>query len=387
MEENCGVDSKTNSLRMPELWCNEVYYGYMNSLNRGQQTIVHNIHGRIQRGINFHIFLTGVGGTGKSRVLKAVYQTVSRFQNPRPELDIEPKFPVIIGAYTGKAAHNVGGQTIHTLFSFQRGSYREMSQESLRKFGKKFAHTVLVIIDEISLCGYRSYSNMMKRIIQFFGIKSMENLKISFLVVGDFRQLKPVGDQWIFQRPIRSETVLEGVVGNFFWPEFELFELDEIMRQRDDLTFARLLTTIGELGVEFCTEDEKSLLNSRIVDQNAIPIEAMILTYSNDRVDEFNHERLLQFEHFRQKAFDFAVGKDSGSELARKVCSGCNTMTYLETSNLRPWINLVIGKKYMIHTNINTSDGLVNGTIGTLMQIVYNEYQERYFLILYLFIY
>ena len=65
------LNSEVKTMSMPDLWSNDLYYTYMNSLNNGQQIILHNIVARVQKGEIFNIFLTGPGGTGKSRVLKA----------------------------------------------------------------------------------------------------------------------------------------------------------------------------------------------------------------------------------------------------------------------------------------------------------------------------
>lgn len=370
------LNSEVKTMSMPDLWSNDLYYTYMNSLNNGQQIILHNIVARVQKGEIFNIFLTGPGGTGKSRVLKAVYQTVCRMKNPNPDSNVKQRYPVILGAFTGKAAQNVGGQTLHTLFGLPMGAIKDMSPDLRKKFLSKFEYTVLIIIDEISLCGYRSFYNLMMRFIQYVGIETEDDIKkkinISFLVIGDFRQIKAVKDEWIFENQRSPETFYECFLLNFFWPEYELYELTEIMRQRDDLKFAEILTTIGDLGVQFCSPDEIILLDSRIKPMSEIPTDAIILTYANKDVNAYNRQRLMGLKPFRQKAFDFPSGKGEEIPHAIAICRSLYDKKS-EVESLHPILNLVVGQKYMITTNINTSDGLVNGTIGTLMLVIYNK--------------
>ncbi|OSC97382.1 hypothetical protein PYCCODRAFT_1338477, partial [Trametes coccinea BRFM310] len=57
------------------------------------------------------MFLGGVGGTGKSRVIKALTSFfAARNQSRRLRL----------AAYTGVAARNIGGTTLHTALSFEK---------------------------------------------------------------------------------------------------------------------------------------------------------------------------------------------------------------------------------------------------------------------------
>lgn len=66
---------------------------------------------------------------------------------------------------------------------------------------------------------------------------------LSLITVGDLFQLKPVFDKWIFENTNDSY----GALATNIWKEyFTLFELTEIMRQKDDKDFAELLNRLGE---------------------------------------------------------------------------------------------------------------------------------------------
>jgi hypothetical protein len=80
---------------------------------------------------------------------------------------------------------------------------------------------------------------------------------VSVVVFGDLFQLKPVMDSWIFSQPFGS---LECLGANLWADHFSLYELDEIMRQKEDLSFAQLLNRLREGKME---EQDILVLKSR----------------------------------------------------------------------------------------------------------------------------
>lgn len=66
---------------------------------------------------------------------------------------------------------------------------------------------------------------------------------VSVVAFGDLYQLKPVMDSWIFTLPRMG---IECIGANLWRDHFTIFELDEIMRQKDDFAFAQLLNRLRE---------------------------------------------------------------------------------------------------------------------------------------------
>ena len=66
---------------------------------------------------------------------------------------------------------------------------------------------------------------------------------ISLITVGDLFQLKPVFDKCIFEN---SQMGYATFASNIWTENFTLFELTEIMRQKDDKQFAKLLNRLRE---------------------------------------------------------------------------------------------------------------------------------------------
>ena len=73
-----------------------------------------------------------------------------------------------------------------------------------------------------------------------------------------------LGDKYIFQ----CNNSYNALVDSPLWSLFELFELTEIMRQKDDKTFA---VALGNIAKGAMTVDDLNLLKSRVV-----PIESLL---------------------------------------------------------------------------------------------------------------
>jgi ATP-dependent DNA helicase PIF1 len=113
---------------------------------------------------------------------------------------------------------------------------------------------------------------------------------VSILAVGDLYQLPPVLQPALFSIVSDSYAALYRS-GSLWKDDFELFELDEIMRQRGDDQFTQLLCRVR---VNACTEDDIDLLQSRVVKQDdpSYPVHALHVYRTNKDVDARNHQML-----------------------------------------------------------------------------------------------
>lgn len=62
-----------------------------------------------------YTFLTGGAGVGKSVLLRSLYQALIKFFNNRVGKNPD-NIKILLCAPTGKAAHNIGGGTVHSAF-------------------------------------------------------------------------------------------------------------------------------------------------------------------------------------------------------------------------------------------------------------------------------
>ena len=264
---------------------NEMYKDLMTSLNERQNRILLNVLNNIKTKKLFYYFISGGSGTGKSHLIKAIYYTVCRYLDCfDPESDdfdesnvndIDSKkenLNIIKCAYTGRAAFLIRGQTIHGAFAlplFGNGSMAPLSLENKNHFRKLYANLRLIIFDEISLVDPMRFKQVDTRLRQIFDRPNDAFGGISVITVGDFNQLKPVCKYWIFNKnPKNPYEQLQNYQTNELWDKFRLIELKEIMRQKNDLEFAKALTVIGNEDLVGLSKQQIKLFDSRIISSN-----------------------------------------------------------------------------------------------------------------------
>ena len=185
------------------------------------------------------LFITGGAGVGKSVVIRILYQALHRLlcsecgQNPE---DIR----ILLCAYTGLAAYNIHGSTLHSAFCIEPNkklAYKKLSDDKRNSLQTKYMHLSVLIVDEVSMVGHEMLNFLYLR-LQEIKCNKKHFGGIHVILVGDLYQLRPVGDGWIFANASCDYTPL---APNLWQTHFTMFELTEIMRQKDDAMFAELL--------------------------------------------------------------------------------------------------------------------------------------------------
>ncbi|XP_046810029.1 uncharacterized protein LOC124420612 [Lucilia cuprina] len=345
------------------------------SLNYKQRMYLQHLLQNVMENVCFYEYVGGGAGVGKSRLIKTIYQSVTHRLNNIPGAN--PELPkVLLTAPTGKAAFGIGGYTLHSLFSLPINQYsgdvRPLSSDLVNSLVTKFMHLKLIIIDEISMVGSRMLGYLDSRLKQIF--KTTQPFGgISILVLGELKQLPPVGDKWIFSS--NSSNPYGTIVGGALWDLFRFYELTEIMRQREDFSFAQALNNmaVGEM-----TTANIELIQSRVVtSSDNIPSDAVHLFVSNAEAELHNNFRLgrITSEEFTAKSFDIVKSDSLSVERKRSLLNSVHfrNMKTSETQGLCLELKLKITAKYMMTVNVNTNDGLVNGASGVLMAIDVHE--------------
>ncbi|XP_075158165.1 uncharacterized protein LOC142231442 [Haematobia irritans] len=284
---------------------------------------------------------------------------------------------VLLTAPTGKAAFGIGGATLHSMFSLpvnqSSSDLRPLNADTVNSMYSKLMYLRLLIIDEISMVGARMFSFLDARLKQIF--KSTEIFGgVSVVVFGDLKQLSPVGDRWIFSAP--SSDPYSAIYGTTIWEKFKYFELTEIMRQREDNLFA---VALNNMSCGQMTEDDIKMLRQRIVTPSAVPTDAIHLFCSNDEVDQYNTAKLnsIQSEEIISNAEDCIKAIGLTEQNKKKVLEAVKLFKVSECQGLPYRLILKVSAKYMVTVNIDTSDGLVNGATGQLMDITLSTTNRR----------
>lgn len=240
-----GVTEQVKNYTVPSMLNEDTYISLCNELNVGQRDyLMHVINCfKEKENLPFYHFISGGAGVGKSKLIEAIYQSIMRLcrsENPSVE-NVE----VLLVAYTGKAACNIGGMTAHSAFNLpvSMGKTSRLSYDKLNSLSCQLRNLKLVVIDEISMLPNHLFMQIHENLTDVFQTRET-NLIFggkSIIVVGDFNQLAPVGGGFCFEP--KGSAIL---VHNPLWIPFKLYELTEIMRQRDDLHFAEALTRLAK---------------------------------------------------------------------------------------------------------------------------------------------
>lgn len=368
--EGSGTSVGVKAFTIPDHLPDKEYFEICDSLNLEQRDyLMHVVNLMKLKSKPFYHFISGGAGVGKSRLIKAIYQSIIRIyrQIPGPVDTTE----VILVAPTGKAAHNIGGMTAHSAFSLvttqNQSTMKDLTAEPLNTMRVKLYNMKLLIIDEISMLGNYQLNCLHRRMSQTFcSNKPFGGMPV--IVFGDFNQLRPVGDGYPFL-PLKKP--LAELVGSFLWQNFELFELTKIMRQKDDLTFAEAL---GRLALGELTEEDIKMFKKRCFeDDKSLPDEAknaINLFKTKIEVEAYNKKRMKQLlmpdtPNCKFNAKDQLIGSANPRDAAQAWFALAGLKTE-DTYGLPHQLHLQVGIRYMITLNINIADGLFNGASGIL---------------------
>ena len=107
---------------------------------------------------------------------------------------------------------------------------------------------------------------------------------VSIIFISDLFQLEPVMDSYIFKD---AQSLNYAVLAPSLWHKhFTLFELNEIMRQRNSKLFAKLLHRLRE--GEHTASSIAKLKERAVSEDTNNPIDATHLFIQNANMDEFN---------------------------------------------------------------------------------------------------
>jgi len=189
----------------------------------------------------------------------------------------------------------------------------------------------------------------------------------------DLRQLKPVCASAVFSN-VKSE--FGDLIGNPLWEEFQSYELDEIMRQKNDKEFADALNRLSR-GV-MNDEDVKMFKSREIRNTGPPPTRCIHLYKDNKRVGEYNTLALnaIKEEIAVFTALDICQGRGK-PEWKKALLESVKELTTAETMGLPQTLQLKVTAVYMLTCNLDTSDGLVNGSLGSLSKISYGVTADK----------
>ena len=249
LSDDLGIPSVNNSepLIMNELPDDE-YRHIVQTLNKEQKEFFYHVLHLIKTSEEpFYCFLSGGAGVGKSHVTKALYQAALKYYNTRPGINFN-ETKVLMLAPTGKAAYNIKGNTIHSALAIPAcqslKNYKSLDSSRLNTLRSQIGRLKLIFIDEISMVSNTMFTVQIYNRLKDIKGSSLPFGGVSIVAIGDLFQLQPVMDGYIFKNMDNDEY---GVLAPNVWQElFKMFELKQIMRQRESKDFAELLNRLRE---------------------------------------------------------------------------------------------------------------------------------------------
>ena len=151
-------------------------------------------------------------------------------------------------APTRKAAYNIKGNTIHSALAIPASqslrNHRPLDLSRLNTLRCQLGNIKLTFIDEISMVGNAMFNVQISNRVKDIKGSSLPLGGVSIIAIGDLFQHQPVMDRHIFKDVDNSEYGI--LAPNLLKELFTMFELHQIMRQRESKQFAELLNRLRE---------------------------------------------------------------------------------------------------------------------------------------------
>ncbi|XP_078688663.1 uncharacterized protein LOC144920377 isoform X2 [Branchiostoma floridae x Branchiostoma belcheri] len=350
----------------------------MQSLNPKQQEVFYFVRkwcmetAQGKRPDPFHIFLTGGAGTGKSHLIKCIcYEATRLLQQTQENPD---SVSVLLAAPTGTAAFNIGGSTIHHAFHLMCKSnskdFQDLSESTVNAMRAQYESLKIVIVDEVSMVDKPLMKFIHLRLRQLRQRPNALFGNVSILAVGDMYQVPPVKGISLYKERDRD-------ISDLWNPNFEVVELEEIMRQKDDAAFAKLLNRMRvKRKKDKLSDEDDEVLSSRVLsvdfEADDYPKDALHIFSTNIAVAEHNDKMLrLRCPDVRCfEASDFVKDPTTGSMKRRDLARGGK-------NDLPDVVKVGVGARVMLSRNVNVADGLVNGAFGTVSGVAGGQDDAR----------
>lgn len=293
-----------------------------------------------------NVYLTGLGGTGKSFVLEEIIERAKA----------EDK-SVIACAPTGIAALNIGGSTIHRVLGIRPSKALSPSIAPWINDNSPLLSCDLMIVDEISMCRLDLFDCLSLALKAAARLRKDGKPLCQLVVVGDFCQLPPVlraEDRPTLEQQYGYDVGAGYAFMGMEWDswDFKKVELTEAIRQRDSSFVAALnACRIGDTqGLKWIEE--------HAVDK--APENAITLCGRNDMVDRENQKNL---DGLPSQSVHYNAEVDGSVEPS--------DMPTLKDLEIKP------GARVMALVN-NSETTYMNGSLGTVISCD-DEYVDVHF--------
>jgi ATP-dependent DNA helicase PIF1 len=294
----------------------------------------------------YNIFITGPGGSGKSLLIKQIYNH-----------SINCGKVIKITAMTGCASLllECNAKTIHSWAGIGTGNFNGSIDKLIKRIrGNKrilnnWLKTEILVIDEISMLSLKLFE-LLNNIAQKIRHNNYPFGGIQIIMSGDFYQLPPIGNNDDIQS---KQFCFESDLWNIIFSYDCQIELVKIFRQNDD-NFAKILNQVREGKIKKSSNNILNSLVGREIDINLFS-EPTKLYPTKNSVEYINNFKL---NNLKTEIKEFKMKYCISPEIKKKLSN--NIIDYefkLLNNNLlcEKELKLKIGAQVMSIININQS--------------------------------
>ena len=314
------------------------------------------------------LVIQGGAGSGKSTVIDVLSQHMEKILRAPGD---NPDHPYIIkAAFTGTAAANIKGQTMHNAFGFSFGNeFFSLGDKARDERRSELENLKVVIIDEFSMIKadmlYQldlRLREVMQRPDEVFG-------GLSVFLFGDILQLRPVCARYIFEEPVCESFLLAFLISSL-WQKFDVVVLRHNHRQGEDKEYADVL---NRLRIGQVTDEDVQLLETRVRPMNhpEIPLEALVVSCRNVEVNKINEDRLATINET-----EYIFEARNYTRTQKQINPGTDAAGSIKGTPLQKQLKLKLGAKVMLTFNIDTCDCLTNGALGEVIGYRFDQNGE-----------
>jgi hypothetical protein len=333
------------------------------------------------------MYLGGMGGTGKTQVIKAL----SSFFECRNEAH---RF--IIVAPTGTAAALLGGSTYHSMF----GINERMNTSKIGHIRAKLSGVEYVFFDEVSMLSARDLYRINVQLANVCGVNDIPFGGLNMVFSGDFAQLPPaVGREHVslYSRSIGAvasdKKSQEEAIGKALWHQITtVVILRQNMRQnKQSPEDTKLRTALENMRYKACTAEDICFLRTLISSEQPGRLSVCssnfrnvsIITGTNLQKDEINRLGAIRFaQETNQELTDFysddtvrvsssssEMQQSSGAKRVSEISEGMQKALWDQLpsttdKHIAGKLSLCIGLPVMIRYNYATELCMTRGQEG-----------------------
>lgn len=298
------------------------------------------------------LLILSAAGCGKSHLTKEFYRWVNNSQQKT----------MYLTSTTGISAYNIGGITINSFMGIGTG---DLPVETLIKRLKykvgiknRIKTTDILVIDEISMMSASIFEKI-NHICQILRRSHKPFGGIQIILTGDFLQLETIFNE----KNNDNRLIIESELFQKMFTKSTII-LKENFRQKSDIEYIDLLMRIRK-GTQ--TENDIKILSSRITPNDDPSL--IHLVSSNKKAQSINSKHLnqIQSEDVLFESQFSKYGDKETCDLLEKELRSQFVQKGIETIRLRR------GCRVLLIKNLDVSLGLVNGSIGTVKDIMNNK--------------